>query len=181
MDNQNLNIFLKFLEKSGSDMNNINSFLNNLQNNDIVKFKNIFVGKELNSCTFTKTSSFKIYINEFHLIGSNDNVAKNNYDFITLKDNDYDKPFILIVEDKKIIDLLSFTEFNKHFIHFPNTLKFILSDNIHKLIISYYKDGYENTHNHIDYKLKNFIVVDFKKITIDFLDLSNICNKYIKL
>ena len=181
MDNQNLNIFLKFLEKSGSDMNNINSFLNNLQNNDIVKFKNIFVGKVLSHCTFTKTSIPSSTYNGFHLIGSDDNVAKNNYDFITLKDNDYDKPFILIVEDKKIIDLLSFTEFNKHFIHFPNTLKFILSDDIHKLIISYYKDGYENTHNHIDYKLKNFIVVDFKKITIDFLDLSNICNKYIKL
>ena len=170
MDNQNLNIFLKFLEKSGSDMNNINSFLNNLQNNDIVKFKNIFVGKELNSCTFTKTSSFKIYINEFHLIGSNDNVAKNNYDFITLKDNDYDKPFILIVEDKKIIDLLSFTEFDKHFIRFPKTLKFILSNDIHKLIISYHNDEY----GRVEYKLKNFIVVDFKNITIDFLDLSNI-------
>jgi hypothetical protein len=43
MDKQNLNFFLKFLEESDSSMNNINSFLNNLQNNDIVKFKNIFI------------------------------------------------------------------------------------------------------------------------------------------
>ena len=92
-----------------------------------------------------------------------------------LKDNDCDKPFILIVEDKKIIDLLSFTEFDKHFIHFPNTLKFILSNNIYKLNISYM-----DCDNKLA-RLKNFIVVDFNKIVINFLDLSNVCNKYIKL
>ena len=47
MDNKNLNIFLKLLEKYGSDMNNINSFINNLQNNEMDKLKNIFIGKEL--------------------------------------------------------------------------------------------------------------------------------------
>ena len=169
MDKQNLNIFLKFLEESGSDMNNINSFLNNLQNNDIVKFKNIFIGKEL------YYGSAK---NEFRLTGEN-NVAKNNYELITLKDNEYDKPFILIVENLKIIDILSFTEFNKHFIHFPNTLKIILSSDIYKLIISYNNSNHES--NRIEYRLKNFIVVNFNKITINFLDLSNLCNKYIKL
>ena len=45
MDNKNLNIFLKLLEKSGSDMNNINEFINNLQNNEMDKLKNIFIGK----------------------------------------------------------------------------------------------------------------------------------------
>ena len=176
MDNQNLNIFLKLLEKSGSDMNNINSFINNLQNNEMDKLKNIFIGKNL-YCTFDDKNMFdRSGERNIFCIACNDReITKNNYDFIILKDNDCDKPFILIVEDKKIIDLLSFIEFDKHFIHFPNTLKFILSNNIYKLNISYTTRGRDLV------RLKNFIVVDFNKIVINFLDLSNVCNKYIKL
>ena len=179
MDKQNLNIFLKFLEESGSNMNNINSFLNNLQNNDIIKFKNIFIGKELYykiGDLYYQGIGGNPSMNEFYLLGDI-NVAKNNYEFVTLKDNDYAKPFILIVEDKTIIDILSFTEFDKYFIHFPNTLKFILFEDSYKLKISYTNiSGNKNESN-----LKNFIVVNFNKITINFLDLSNLCNKYIKL
>ena len=75
MDKQNLNIFLKFLEESGSDMNNINSFLNNLQNNNIKceevtniinKIKQIINASTFNNEYFDMNENFYKYLLNTH-------------------------------------------------------------------------------------------------------------------
>lgn len=138
MNNINLNIFLKYLEKQNIDMKMVNSFLSSLNNDKITSIYDSI--KEIIYKSTLKSVNYKYYL----LL---DDIS---YDFLFKFDKEIEQEFIItFVSNDVITNFLEMNEFENRFKYLPFIINEIRKN---KLIIT--KEGTKN-----EYMLNNIYLI----------------------